>query len=425
MAGREGTTGEGPRGDRGAARETDAGGPAERAPGGPSAPTIAELREVNEHLLIAGLREQELAAALETERAHLEAERAQLAVILAGIGDAVLVVDGAGTPVRTNAAYARLTGGADTPLVPEDAQGRPLPPAQTPQARAARGETFSLEFTLRAWDGSRGWYEAKGQPLQGSGRCAVVVIRDITLFAQHRRLQDEFLALAGHELRTPLTCVQGYLDLSHHILQRSGADEPLRRYTATALHHTRHLAALVSDLVDVTRLQSGKLTLNPAPLEVGALAAQAVETARGLPQEQTHPLTLDAPAEPLWVRGDAGRLEQVLLNLLTNALKYTPPTTRIAVRLRRVGGEVALAVHDDGPGIAADQVPHLFARFYQVERPDRASQSGLGLGLFICHELVAAHGGRLEVQSTEGVGTTFTVWLPLLDATGAPSQIIG
>jgi signal transduction histidine kinase len=123
------------------------------------------------------------------------------------------------------------------------------------------------------------------------------------------------------------------------------------------------------------------------------------------------------------VRGDAGRLEQVLLNLLTNALKYTPPTTRTAVRLRRVGGEVALAVHDDGPGIAADQVPHLFARFHQVARPDHASQSGLGL--FICHELVTAHGGRLEVQSTEGVGTTFTVWLPLLDATGAPSHSIG
>ena len=95
------------------------------------------------------------------------------------------------------------------------------------------------------------------------------------------------------------------------------------------------------------------------------------------------------------------------------------------MRLRRVGGEVALAVHDEGPGIAADQVPHLFTRFHQVARPDHASQSGLGLGLFICHELVTAHGGRLEVQSTEGVGTTFTVWLPLLDVTGAPSHIIG
>jgi two-component system CheB/CheR fusion protein len=298
---------------------------------------MAELRDVNEHLLIAGLREQELAAAL-------EAERAQLAVILAGIGDAVLVVDEAGTPVRTNAAYARMTGGAEAPLVPEDAQGRPLPPAQTPQSRAARGETFSLEFTLPAADGSRCWYEANGQPLHNGGAGhAAVVIRDITLSSQHRRLQDEFLALASNELRTPLTSIQGYLGLLQPLLQRRGADQHLALYAATAQHHVRRLVALVGDFVDVTRLQSGKLTLDPAPLEVGALAAQAVETARGLEQaqEQTHSLTLDAPAEPLWVRGDAGRLEQVLLNLLTNALKYTPPTSQIAVRLRRVGGEVA------------------------------------------------------------------------------------
>src|SRR5919202_4286469 len=326
MAGQQGTTEEGPRGDRGAARDT-----------GPPAPTMAELRDVNEQLLIAGLREQELAAAL-------EAERTQLSVILAGIGDAVLVVDEAGTPVRTNAAYARMTGGTEAPLVPEDAQGRPLPPAETPQARAARGETFSLEFTLPAADGTRCWYEANGQPLHNGGAGhAVVVIRDITLSSQHRQLQDEFLALASHELRTPLTSIQGYLDLLQRSLQRWSAEQHLALYAATAQHHVRRLVALVGDLVDVTRLQSGKLTLDPTPLEVGALAAQAVETARGL--AQTHTLTLDAPVEPLWVRGDAGRLEQVLLNLLTNALKYTLPTTRIAVRLRRVGGEVALAVH--------------------------------------------------------------------------------
>jgi len=130
---------------------------------------VAELRDVNERLLIAGLREQELAVTL-------GAERARLAVILASIGDAVLVVDEAGTPVHTNVAYARMAGGPDIPLVPRDAQGHALPPDDTPQARAGRGETFSQEFTLPAADGSRRWFEANGQPLHDHGAGHAVVV---------------------------------------------------------------------------------------------------------------------------------------------------------------------------------------------------------------------------------------------------------
>ena len=371
------------------------------------APTVAELRDVNERLLIAGLREHELAEAL-------EAERAALAVILAGIGDAVLVIDGAGAPVRANAAYARMFGGADTPFAPEDAQGRPLPPAETPRARAARGETFSLDFSLTATDGSRRWFEANGQPLHEHGAAhAVVVIRDITLSAQHRRLQDEFLSLASHELRTPLTSVQGYLDLLLTRVQHTSDDERTRRYATQAQGQARRLVALVRDLTDVARLQSGKLTLDLASLDLAALAAGVVETARDLPPG--HTIRLDAPTEPVRVRGDAGRLEQVMFNLLTNAFAHARGAAPIDVRLRQEDGEAALAVRDYGGGIAADQLPHLVSRFYQVARPDRPSQGGLGLGLFICQELVAAHGGRIAVASMEGEGTTFTVWLPLTE----------
>ncbi len=379
-----------------------------------AAPSPAELRDVNERLLIAGLREQELAAALEIERATLEAERARLAVILAGIGDAVLVVDQDGRPVRTNAAYTRMFGDAGAPLAPEDAHDRPLPPAETPQARAARGETFSLEFRLPDAAGSQRWFEANGQPLHdhGAGH-AVVVIRDITLSTQHRRMQDEFLSLASHELRTPLTSVQGYLDLLLTRVQHTSDDERTRHYATRAQGQTRRLVALVRDLTDVARLESGKLTLDLTSLELGALAAGVVETARDLPPG--HTIRLDASAVPLRVRGDAGRLEQVLFNLLTNAFAHAPSAAPIDVRLRQEGGEIALDVRDYGRGIAADQLPHLFSRFYQVARPDRPSQGGLGLGLFICQELAAAHGGRITVASTEGEGTTFTVWLPLLE----------
>jgi two-component system CheB/CheR fusion protein len=371
----------------------------------------AELRDVNERLLIAGLREQELAATL-------EAERAQLAVILADIGDAVLVVGPTGAIVRTNPAYARLTGGADVSLLPEDAHGQPLPADVTPQARAGRSEAFRLEFTMAAADGTRRWYEAHGQPLHDHGlEVGVVVIRDITLASEQRRLQDEFLALASHELRTPLTSVKGYLDL---LLQRvrGNDDERVGYYVTRARAQTQRLVTLVQDLMDVTRLQTGKLTLKVAAVDLSALVERVVETARDLPPG--HAIHLIAATEPLRVAGDAGRLEQVLLNLLTNAFAYAPSEGAVEVRLRRVGGDAVLTVQDDGQGIAADQLPHLFSRYYQVARPDRPSQGGLGLGLFICQEVVAAHGGRIDVTSTEGKGTTFTVWLPLAErvATG-------
>ena len=396
MADQEDTTGPAPRGER------------------EVTPSLAELRDVNERLLIASLREQELVMALAAERATLDAERTQLAVILAGIGDAVLVVDGAGTLVRANAAYARMVGGADLPLTPEDAQGRPLPPEETPQARAARGETFSLEFTLPAANGDRCWFEANGQPLHDHGALhAIVVIRDITLSSQHRHLQDEFLALASHELRTPLTAVQGYLDLLVRMVQRAGGDERLVRYATQAHGQLQRLGVLMRDLTDVARLQSGKLSYRWDLVDLVPLVTRAVETARDLPPG--HTIRLDAPTAPLRVRGDAGRLEQVLLNLLTNAIAYAPGATPIDVRLRHAGGDVALEVRDYGRGIADADLSEIFSRFYQAARADRPAQGGLGLGLFICQEIATAHGGRIAVASTVGVGTTFTVWLPLLE----------
>jgi len=273
-----------------------------------------------------------------------------------------------------------------------------------------------------AGEDTRRWFVATGQPLQEGGAThGVVVIRDVTLADRHRSLQDEFLTLAGHELRTPLTSVQSYLDLLAPLLQATG-DERSRRYATGALQQTRRLVALVRDLTDAARLQGGQLTLALAPLDLAPLVAEVVETARALPPPHAMRVTADVAA--LWVRGDAGRLEQVLFNLLANAATHAPSETPIDVRVRRVGAEVALAVQDYGRGIATDQLPYLFTRFYQVARDDRPSRGGLGLGLFLCQELIAAHGGRITVASAEGQGTTFTVWLPLWmdeDAAGLPT----
>jgi two-component system CheB/CheR fusion protein len=323
-------------------------------------------------------------------------------------------------------AYAQMFGSADAAFVPEDEQGQPLPPDATPYGRAARGETFSMQFSLTTGEGARRWFEANGRPLHGTHEAhGVVVIRDITAPSLHRRLQDEFLALASHELRTPLTAVQGSLELMINLLPPESHDERPRRLADLALRNARRLGVLVQDLTDVTRLQSGKLVLTCQAVDLVVLVTRVVGDMQDLARGQTVHLDvgtgpLGVCNTPLLVYGDAGRLEQVLLNLLSNALAHAAAATPIEVRLRRVDDEVELQVQDYGRGIAAAALPRLFTRFYQVARPDRPSQGGLGLGLFICRELVTAHGGRIGVRSTEGEGTTFTVWLPLLHSEATP-----
>ncbi len=225
---------------------------------------------------------------------------------------------------------------------------------------------------------------------------------------------DDFLFVVGHELRTPITVAQGCLDLLLRLPQFADPEERPHAYATLARQQMQRMARLVEDLTDVARIQSGKLRLQRAPLDLAALVPPVVETARML--ARGHSVALDCGHEPLWVRGDAGRLEQVLLNLLGNAFAHTAAGTRVEVGLWRAGAEAALVVRDDGPGIPAEALPHIFARFAQAEQAEPAVHGGLGLGLHICQELVAAHGGRLEARSAEGAGVAFTVRLPLMGA---------
>jgi two-component system CheB/CheR fusion protein len=191
---------------------------------------------------------------------------------------------------------------------------------------------------------------------------------------------------------------------------------------ARAVEHVQRLNALVGDLLDVGRLRGGQMRLEREEIDLGAVVRRAVEMAEVEAGAQGQTITLEAPEEPLLVAGDARRLEQVALNLLTNAIRYAAQSPTIAVRLGRdtAAGQAVLEVQDAGPGIAAADLPHLFSRFYQVARSDRPSRGGLGLGLYLVQQLVVAHGGTVGVASTVGVGTTFTVRLPRAGAGGAP-----
>ncbi len=339
------------------------------------------------------------------------AERARLVGVLAGMGDAVLVVDERGKTVPTNTAYDNMLKMLGGQLIPADEHGFPLAEEQTLVYRASRGEEFRQDFTARASDGLRYWFDATGRPLESDEAGAgVVVIRDIT-DRSVRRLQEEFLQWAGHELRTPLAALQSFLQLAAKATDMDG-DPTLREHLAAAIDQTRRLATLIDELLDASRLKSGRIMLRTEPVDLVPMVEHVVDVARVLAKGQT--IHIDSASKPLVVAGDRARLEQVLLNLLLNAINHAPDTDRIDVQLQRKKNEVELSVQDGGPGIDSSQLEDIFERFSRREPEARPGTSGLGLGLYIAREIVQAHRGKIAVDSVPGEGATFTITLPLL-----------
>ena len=380
--------------------------------------TVEELHTANDDLTARSRELQRLAASLEQQHQASESARAQLEAILLSMGDALMVVDAAGAVLLTNAAYARMFGCADAVVQAEDTTGQLVAPEMQLQRRATAGVPFSMQFAITTPDGARQWFEATGQPItQGDTReGGVVTIRDITE-RRLRLLQEEFLALAGHELRSPLTSLLIGLRMltKKSLSEMEGSD-----YQTTlrlVLRQGQRLRVLVNDLLDVNRVQQGKLQLRLAQVDLVPLVADAVGAAQIDAQGQQ--IIFDHSAEPMFVMGDSARLEQIIINLLTNAIKYAPHTQRIDVQLRRVdsapSGEAEMQVRDYGPGISAADLPQIFTRYFQSAQTGEDIVDGLGLGLFITRELVTAHGGSITASSVVGQGATFTVRLPLCD----------
>jgi signal transduction histidine kinase len=236
------------------------------------------------------------------------------------------------------------------------------------------------------------------------------------------RLKDEFLATASHELRTPLGAVIGWT----RMLRGERLDSASRERAIDAIERNGRAAALlVEDLLDVSRIANGVLRIAHEPVDVSQLLSRSVEAC--LPAaDAKHIRVATVPPEPTrFVRGDAMRLQQVLANVLTNAVRYTPPGGTIAVEAVSRAGEIDICVRDSGRGIAAANISSIFEKFRQADSSDRHRNGGLGLGLPIARHLVEMHGGRIRAES-EGVGrgATFTITLPLDsgDAGVAPSR---
>jgi signal transduction histidine kinase len=369
---------------------------------------------------------QRRASLLSTMRRSSEAERSRLSVILASLGDAVAAVDQDGAITMTNHAYDRGFAVLAAVAEPDDDHGRRLRAALWPLARAARGDSFRMTFTLKAGVTERRWFEATGEPI-GDGEDpggGVVVIRDIT-DRSLRKLQEEFMATASHELRTPVAALHGYVQLLERHIDPA-ASATAAGYARNALLQTRRVGHLLDRLFDLARLQTGALDVDLAPMDLVPVVRRAVEAARATGTTQTFDLQVEA--EPLEVLGDPGRLEEVFLNLLNNAATHAPDSERVEIRVANDGQSAMVEVRDHGPGIPADELARLFSRFRRTPRQDgqgrkgrrTGGRTGLGLGLYISQELMRAHGGTVELASMEGEGTTATVRLPVLNAGREP-----
>jgi two-component system, OmpR family, sensor histidine kinase MtrB len=218
------------------------------------------------------------------------------------------------------------------------------------------------------------------------------------------------MAAAGHELKTPTAAIHNYLQLVDRYLA-AGDTDAAGTYAERALTQVRRLAALIERLLDVSRIQSGQLELRREVVDLPTIVQSAVDVVQVLPKAP--PIRMRAPREPVRVRADPGRLEQVFLNLLANAMEHAPDSGTIDVAIKISGKFAEVTVRDHGGGIAAKDIRTMFEAYTRLGQPHRAP--GLGLGLFVAREIVTAHGGEIEASSRVGKGTVMTVRLPLAE----------
>lgn len=229
------------------------------------------------------------------------------------------------------------------------------------------------------------------------------------------RVKDEFLSIASHELKNPLIGLKLYMQLSSLALERGGVTLP--SYWEKMRQSAARLEMLINDLIDAVRMSSGKLTLRMERFDIRTVCE---EVAHDLSASMERDIVLELPEQQLEINGDMERMGQVLTNLLINAIHFSPPDQPVSLGAHQVDDEVIIDVTDHGIGIAHEHLLHVFERFYQVQDPmlETRFHVGMGLGLFICREIVDRHGGRIWAESTVGQGSRFFVALRLAPAPG-------
>lgn len=231
---------------------------------------------------------------------------------------------------------------------------------------------------------------------------------DISERKKLEQRKDEFIGIASHELKTPLTSIKGYTQILERIIRQMG-DDKLKLYLRKTNVYIDRLDSLIADLLDVSKIQAGKLQMNFSTFPFHELLAEGIETMQHTYSQHRIIVKGNIDAE---ITGDKHRLEQVFTNLLSNAIKYSPEADRVEIDIKKNSNSLQIGIRDYGIGIDSEQVPKLFRRFYRID--ERATQfSGLGIGLYISNQIVKRHGGKMWVRSQPGEGSIFYFTLPV------------
>jgi len=353
-----------------------------------------------------------------------EAEQRRLEAVVRQMPEGVVIAEApSGRLVLGNEQMARIWGRPLRPGVSAEhylrdglhhPDGRPYTADEYPLVRAMRtGETVTdEEVSFVRGDGARGTLRISAAPIrddEGHIVAAVAVFQDITERKRAEEFREQYIHTVSHDLRAPLTIVLGQAEILERALQRAGLDGLQRRSAEAIVTAARRMNAMIQDLVESARLESEQLRLQTQPVDLRAYVVDLLERAK--PALAVGRIRVEIPADLPPVLADPNRLERVFTNVIGNALKYSPPETEVLVTARRGDGEVEVSVTDRGVGIAPEDLPHIFERFYRAKGVRRAE--GLGLGLYIAKMLVEAHGGHIWAKSELGKGSTFSFTLPI------------
>ncbi len=351
----------------------------------------------------------QMAESLEELVSTVSQERSRLMAVLNSSTDAVLAVDGEGQIALANAAAERLFSHSQEELVGSRFAWA-MPDEQVLEALKASHDEGRPETCLV--ERPRGQYlQVTAAPIAAGGEwAALVVIHDVTEARRVEQTRRDFVANVSHELRTPLASIKSVIEtLSSGALDdRAAAQDFLSRADA----EVERLVQIVEELLELSRLESGQAPLAKESVDMGDVLSRAVERLRPQADKKKLNLTLDVAADLPAVMGDADRLERAALNLLHNAIKFTPDGGSVSVSASFRDDAVTVEVSDSGVGIAAEDLPRIFERFYKADRA-RGSGGSTGLGLAVVKHTVEAHGGTVGVESEPGKGSTFRLFIPV------------